>query len=94
MRNAIISTGISFDKTGISFDKIPNEQKPKGAAEKGKRKNNFAGTAKKRNSKDRVAGRSLVAVEEKDSVSDSNEDPQPEFGGVAIVVKSQKHLSP
>ncbi len=35
-----------------------------------------------------------MAVEEKDSVSDSNEDPKPEFGGVAIVRKSQKHLSP
>ncbi len=41
-----------------------------------------------------MAQRSLVAVEEKDSVSDSNEDPQPEFGGVAIVGKPQKHLSP
>ncbi len=41
-----------------------------------------------------MAKRSLVAVEEKDSVTDSYEDLQPEFGGVAIVVKSQKHLSP
>ncbi len=41
-----------------------------------------------------MAQRPLVAVEEKDSVSDSNEDAQPEFGGVAIVGKSQKHLSP
>ena len=79
---------------GISFYKIPNEQKPKDASEKGKQKNNFAGTAKKRNRKDQVAQRSLVVVEEKDSVTDSNEEPQPEFGGVAIVVKSQKHLSP
>ncbi len=78
---------------GISFDKIPYEQKPKYASEKGKQKNNFAGTAKKRNRKDLVAQRSLVAVKEKDSVSDSD-DPQPEFGGVAIVQKSQKHLSP
>ncbi len=35
-----------------------------------------------------------VAFEEKESVSDSDEDPQPEFGGVAIVGKTQKHLSP
>jgi hypothetical protein len=41
-----------------------------------------------------VAQRFLVAVEEKDSVSDSYDDPQPEFGGVAIVVKSQNRLSP
>ncbi len=41
-----------------------------------------------------MAQRSLVAVEEKDSVSDSDEDAQPEFGGVAMVAKSQKRLSP
>ncbi len=72
-------------------------RKTRNASDKGKQKNNFAGTAKKRNRKDQVAQRSLVAVEEKDSVTDSDEVPQPEFGlfgGVAIVVKSQKHLSP
>ena len=41
-----------------------------------------------------MAQRFLVAVEEKDSVSDSYNDPQPQFGGVAIVVKSQNRLSP
>jgi hypothetical protein len=56
-------------------------------------KNNFAGTAKKRNRKDKVSQRSLVAAEEKGSVSDSNEDNQPEFGLVAMI-KSQKPLSP
>ncbi len=76
-------------RSGISFDRIPNEQKHKDASEKGKQKNNFAGTAKKRNRKDKVAQRFLEAVEEKDSVSDSDEEPQPEFGGVAIVRKSQ-----
>ncbi len=35
-----------------------------------------------------------MAVEEKDSVSHSDEDTQPEFGGVAIVNKLQKYLSP
>jgi hypothetical protein len=35
-----------------------------------------------------------VAVEEKESVSDSYEDNQPEFGGVATVIKPQQHLSP
>ena len=51
------------------------------SSDKGKQKNNFAGTAKKRNRNDLVAQRSLVAVEEK-------------VGGVAIVGKPQKHLSP
>ena len=41
-----------------------------------------------------MAQRSLVAVEEKDSVSDSYEDAHSEFGGVAIVAESQKSLSP
>ncbi len=79
---------------GISFNNAPNERKTRNASDKGKQKNNFAGTAKKRNRKDLVAQRSPVAIEEKDSVTDSNEDSQPEFGGVAIVVRSQKHLSP
>ncbi len=36
----------------------------------------------------------LVAEKEKVSVSESNEDTQPEFGGVAIVNKPKKNLSP
>ncbi len=79
---------------GISFDNVLNEQKTRNAPDKGRQKNNFKSTAKKRNRKDRVAQSSLVAVQLKDSLTDSNEDPQPEFGGVAIVVKSQEHLSP
>ncbi len=59
-----------------------------------KQKKIFAGTAKKNNRKDKVAQRFLVAVGERDSVSDSDEDSQPEFGGVATVIKPQKHLSP
>ncbi len=78
----------------ISFENVPNAQKNKNASDKGKQKNNFAGTAKKRNRKDKVAQRSLVAVEEKDSVSDPDEEPQPEFGGVANVVKSHNHFRP
>ncbi len=81
-------------RSGISFDKLPNEQKQKDTSTNGRQKSNFAGMAKKRNRKDRVAQRSLVAVEEKDSVSDSYEDTQPEFGGVAIVNKPQKYLRP
>ncbi len=81
-------------RSGISFDNLQNEQKQKDTSANGKKKNNFAGTAKKRNRKDKVALRSLVAIEEKDSVSDSDEDTQPEFRGVAIVRKPQKYLSP
>jgi hypothetical protein len=81
-------------RSGISFDKLPNEQKQKDTSTNGRQKKDFAGTAKKKNRKDKVAQRSLVAVDEKDSVSDSNEDAQPEFEGVAIVRKPQKHLSP
>jgi hypothetical protein len=69
-------------KSGVSFDKLQNEQKQKDTSTNGRQKNNFAGTAKKRNRKDMVAQRSLAAVEEKDTVSDSDEDTQPEFGGV------------
>ena len=42
----------------------------------------------------KVAPCSFVAVVEKDNVSDSNEDNQPEFGRVATVIKPQKYLSP
>ncbi len=42
-----------------------------------------------------MAQRVFVAVKENDSVSDSDdEDNQPEFGGVALVIKHQKYLSP
>ncbi len=61
----------------ISFENVPNAQKNKSASDKGKQKNSFAGTAKKRNRKGKVAQRSLVADEEKDSVTESDEDPQP-----------------
>ncbi len=83
-------------RSWIWFNKLPNKQKQKDTPTNGSQKNNFTGTAKKRNlnRKDKVAQRSLVAVKEKDSVSDSNEDIQHEFGGVAIVKKPQKYLSP
>ncbi len=42
-------------RPGISFYNAPNEQKTRNASDKGKQKNNFAGTAKKRNRKDQVA---------------------------------------
>ncbi len=88
------SSSKTMIRWGISFDKLQNKQKQKDTSTNGKLKNDFAGTAKKRNRKDKVAQRSLMAVEDKDSVSDSDEDTQPEFGGVAIVIKPQKYLNP
>ncbi len=64
-------------RSKISFDMAPNELKQKEPSANGKQKNTFAGTAKK-NRKDKVAQCSLVAVGEKDSISDSYEDNQPE----------------
>jgi hypothetical protein len=81
-------------RSGISFNKLSNDQKQKDTSTNGRQKKNFPRTAKKWNRKNKVAQPSLVAVEEKDSVSDSNEDTQSEFGGVAIMNKPQKYLSP
>ncbi len=53
-------------RSGISFDKLPNEQKQKDTSTNKRQKNNLAGMDKKRNRKDEVAQRCLVAVEEKD----------------------------
>ncbi len=46
-----------------SLEKFLNEQKQKDTSTNERQKNNFAGTAKKRNRKDKVAQHSLVAVE-------------------------------
>jgi hypothetical protein len=70
-------------RSGISFDKYPDEQKPREPPANGKQKKNFARTAKKKNNKDKVAQLSLVTVPERESVSVSYDDNQPEFGGVA-----------
>ncbi len=77
-----------------SFDKSPNQQPPREPPANGKEKNNFAGTAKKKNRKDKVAQRSLVPVETKESVNGPINDNQLEFGGVATVMKPQKYVSP
>ncbi len=81
-------------QSGISFDTLPNKQKQKDTSINRRQKNNFVGSAKKRNRKDKVAQRSFVAVEEKDSVSESHEGILLGFGGVAIVNKPPKYLSP
>ncbi len=93
MKAEMGSSSKAMIRSGISFDKLPNEQKQKDTSANGRQKNDFAGTAKKWNRKNKVAQRSLVAVEEKDSLPDSYEDTQPEFEGVAILNKPQKYLS-
>ncbi len=94
MKAEMGSSSKAMIRSGISFDKLPKEQKQKDTSTNGRQRSNFTGTAKKWNRKDKVAKRSLVAVGEKDSVADSDEDTQPEFGGVDIVNKPQKYLSP
>ncbi len=84
-------------RSGISFDRSPNEQKPRESSANGKQKNNFAGTAKKKNRKDKVAQRFplnvlLCQLKQMKNVSDSDDDNQLEFGGVARVIKPQKYL--
>ena len=85
MRKAMI-------RSGISSDKSPNEQKPRKPPASGEQKNVFAGTAKKKYKKDKVAQRSLVPIKTKNQVFDSDDDYQPEFGGT--VIKPQKYMCP
>ena len=82
-------------RVGISFDKSPNKQKPREQAANGKQKGKFAGTAKTKNRTDKVAQRSLAPAPHRNEVSKSDDEPQPEYGNIAIVVKPQKkHVSP
>ena len=78
---------------GISFERSPHVQKPREKFVNGKQKGKFAGTVKK-NKANKVAERSLVSVQEKNEVSDSDDDNQPEYGGMAMAVKPKKHVSP
>ena len=85
----------AMSRAGISFDKSPNKQKPREQAANGKQKGKFAGTTRMKNRTDKVAQRSLVRVHQRNEVSDSDDEPQPEYGNVAIVPKPQKkHVSP
>ena len=82
-------------RAGISFDKSPNMPRPRKQTANGKQKGKFAGKAKMKNKTNKVPQRSRVPVPCSNEVSDSNDDPQPEYGQVAIVVKPQKkHVSP
>ena len=88
----------AMTNAGISFEKSPSGTKPREQSANGKQKNKFAGAAKTKNKANRIAERSLVNVPEKNAVSDSDDDNQPEYGGnigmMAIVAKPKKHVSP
>ena len=78
----------------ISVEKSPTVQKPKEQFINGKQKNkSFAGTAKKNHSS-KTTQCSLVPVTYGETVSDSEDDNQPEYGMMATVAKSKKHVSP
>ena len=69
-------------------------QKPREQIVNGKQKNRFAGATKK-NKASKIAQRSLVPVHDRTELTDSDDDNQPEFGNIAIVVKPpKKHLTP
>jgi hypothetical protein len=74
-------------RSRILLNKSTNEQKARETPVNGKQKNDFEGTAKKRKRKNKVAQHSLVPVESKETVSDSNNNNQPEFESVASVKK-------
>ncbi len=54
----------------------------------------FTETANKKNRNNKVAQRTLVPVQEKEEVSDSDGGNQPEYGYVAIVIKPRNYVSP
>ncbi len=62
----------AMTRAGISFDKSPHEQKPTEQAN-GEQKGKFAGTAKE---KIRTK-RSLAHYQQRDEVSDSDDEPSP-----------------
>ena len=86
MRKAMINAGMSFAKS-------PNVQKPREQFVNGEQKGKFAGTVKK-NKASRVAQRSLVPIQDRTELSDSDDDNQPEIGQMAIVARPKTHVSP
>ena len=87
MRKAMVNAGISFEKS-------PNVQKPRERFVNGRQKNKFTGTAKKNKSSE-IDQRSLAPIKYRTEASDSDDDPQPEYGAMTIVVKPKKrHVSP
>ena len=85
----------AMTRAGISFDKSPNEPQPREQSANGKQKGKFKGTAKMKNKANKIAQRSLAPVPNRSEVSDSDDEPQPEYGYVAIVAKpKKKHVCP
>ena len=86
----------AMTRAGITFDKSPIEPQPREQSANGKQKGKFVGTAKMNNKANAIAQRLRVHVPNRNKVSDSNDDPQPEYdSNVAIVAKPQKkHVSP
>ena len=82
----------ALSNAGIIIERSLNVQKPREQTVNGKQKNKFAGTAKK-NKSNRIAQRSLVPAD-KTVLSDSDDEPKPEYGQIAMVVKPKKHVSP
>ena len=82
----------ALSNAGIILKRSSNVQKPREKNVNGKQENKFAGTAKK-NKSNKIAQRSLVPVD-KTELSDSDDETQPEYGAMTIVVKPRKHVSP
>ena len=82
----------ALSNAGITIERSPNVQKPREQTVHGKQKNKFAGAAKKSKA-NRIAQKALVPAE-KTELSDSDDDHQPEYGGMALVGKPKKHVSP
>ena len=88
----------AMTNAGISFESLPGGPKPREQSANGKQKNKFAGAAKAKNKAKRIARRSLAPVQNRNEVSDSEDEPQPEYGGMATIVNLKKpkkrHVSP
>ena len=80
----------AMTNAGISFEKSPSGPKPREQLVRGEQKYKFAAAATTKNKTNRIAQRSLVNVPEKNVVSDSDDDNQPEYGRMATIVKKPK----
>ena len=86
----------AMTNAGISFEKSTSRPKTRDQSATGKQKNKFARTAKMKTKANRVAQRSLTNVPPRNEVSDSDDEPQTEYAGMATIVKQPKkrHVSP
>ena len=86
MRKALLEAGISFERS-------PKLTTPRDQVLNGKQITKFAGVVEK-NKADKVSQRSLVPVQPREQVSDSEGDNQPEYGNKMMAIKPTKHVSP